>query len=375
MNRRDFMKSTSLAAASVTTAGGLTTAVTAGVLPSPDGTSKAQTLAVMLPWSDDITGPGDLCMRVLRRIEVLSEGRLRFDVTLASDKTAQGASPSGRPISEPLQSGQADLQFGTEHDMVAHHPGFSYIAGLPGQQCLDPVSQLGWLEAGGGNALWADLAHDFGYHPITCGHLGANPPLWAIKPIRKPTDFADLSIYAPGLAANVASGMGAKPRAALSFADAAIAFQAKQIDGIEASGLYYAMQTGLHRTAPFANTASLIPHGSSLCVRIATPVWDALSPVDQALIKSAANEVALNSLTETRMHQDLIARALKEQHGIEFIAPMPETIKTITQVSRAMIAHAAGFDVTSRRLDRSYMAFKSALHPSPPPAFSEQAVS
>lgn len=346
MNRREFITTGSAAAATLT--GGITVAH-AGC--PGEFASEPASLAVAMPWRDQVKGPGDIALRVLRRIEELSDGRIRFDVTHAPPGAAAGRMPGGARA--------FDVVFGTEHDMVREHPAFAYFAGLPGHTALDATALSQWLQVAGGYALWEHLARPFGYQPILCGHLGAGPRIFSRAPIRDAANFKGLAIYAPGLSARVAEGLGALPMTMLDFAEAPGAFADGRVDAIETGSLYQAMQMDLHRHGRFASQLGLVPSGTTMTMRVATRTWDGLAPSDKALVDLAAREVYVATLTETRLHQDVIARALAEQHGTEFAGWTRELEAALTRISDAVVAHAAGHDATSREIDQSYRAFRA----------------
>ncbi|MEO1206776.1 MAG: hypothetical protein AAFV45_10625 [Pseudomonadota bacterium] len=345
MNRREFIKSGSVAAATVSGAAISATEAAATPLPvSAQETSAQIVLKVASPWSDDIAGPGDLCRRVLGRITTLSSGRIQFEHV---------AAPSNADA-------QPDIVFGSEHEHLDRHPAFAYFAGLPGASGLEATAFKGWLETAGGQALWRDLASAFNYVPLACGHLGENPPLWSHEPITTAADLRNRRIAIPGLAASVASGMGARPiTSADNAAEPVELFASGDADIVETGGLYFAMQSNIHKHARTATTNAFSRGGTTLAVRIALNVWEHLKPGDQAVFESAASELFATSVTEARMQQAMIRKALETGHGITFHKLDDATTRAMDEVARAVMAHTASFDDAARRIDASAMAFRS----------------
>lgn len=360
MNRREFLTTGSAAAASLTGGIAAANAHAANTADARDVLSEPRRLSVALPWRDEIKGPGDIALRVLRRLEALSEGRLRFDIRRsAAGDAVPAADRSGEAPVDP-----AEITFGTEHDMVRHHPAFGYFAGLPGRLALDGGTLAHWLDAADGQSLWEELARPFGYRPLLCGHLGAGPRIFSRAPIHDAASIKGLAIYAPGLSARVAEGLGAAPATALDFADAPAAFAAGRIDAIETGALYQAMQMGLHKHGRHASRLTLTPAGSTVCMRVARTAWDGFSAAEQAFFQLAAREIYITTLTETRLHQDVIARALREQHGTTFSDPARDLEAATSRVSDAVVTHAAGHDDLARAIDGSYRAFRTRNMPS-----------
>lgn len=348
MNRREFITTGSAAAAALT---GTMTAANAQAEPGHAPGHDTHRMIVALPWADEIKGPGDIALRVLRRVEDLSEGRFRFTIRHETGFGATGGMAEDDAAPE--------IAFGSEHDMVRRNPAFAYFAGLPGKTALDGTALAHWLDAAGGQSFWDDLARPFGYHPVLCGHLGAGPQIFSHAPIHDVSNFRDLAIYAPGLSGRVADGLGAVSSPMLDFADAPAEFAARRIGAIETGSLYQAMQMGLHRHGRHVSSLSLTPAGSTLCMRMALSTWDRLAAADRALFQLAAREIYVTTLTETRLHHEVIGRALSEQHGTVFGHETRELQAAVARVSDAVVAHAAGHDAASRAIDGSYRAFRA----------------
>ncbi|MEO1280892.1 MAG: hypothetical protein AAFV69_04065 [Pseudomonadota bacterium] len=351
MNRREFIKTGSVAAATVSGA----TVAGAQSMVRPNGNEVALNvgpetsttpdilLRVSAPWADDLTGQGDLSRRVLNRITTLSSGRIQFEI-LAPSHDEQ----------------PTDVAFGSECEQIAAHPAFAYFSEVPGNNGLNASSLKGWLETAGGQALWEDLARAHGYHPLACGHLGANPPLWSVEPISSMTELRDRRIAVSGLSASVAKGMGAVPvttQAAL--AEPGTALATGDADLVDAGGLYFAMQSGVHKSARSVTTTGLSQTGKTITMRIAVSAWDRLNHADQAIFASASSELFTTSATEAHMQQKMIQKALETHHNIMFQPLDASMLTSIEQVSRAVIAHTASFDKTSRRIDASFMSFRA----------------
>ncbi|MEL7049843.1 MAG: hypothetical protein AAFO75_12975, partial [Pseudomonadota bacterium] len=211
------------------------------------------------------------------------------------------------------------------------------------------------------------LAGEFGYHPIAFAHLGPQPPLWSNHEIRDLNDLKGRTISVSGLLASVAEGLGARPvqpinpsaTAASPAAPANRAVAGQTAEIIEAGGLYQAMQADAHRSTRFATNTGLSLTGTTLTLRIAKRVWESLGEAQQAIVTAAASQIYTASVTEARMMEPGIKKALQAHHGISFTDLSPEARRNIEDVSRAVIAHAAGSDHRGRAIDASFMAFRA----------------
>ncbi|MEL7049328.1 MAG: hypothetical protein AAFO75_10280, partial [Pseudomonadota bacterium] len=158
MNRREFIKSGSVAAAAVTAGATVAPPDRASASSETATQSNAIRLRVSSVGNEGFNGIDDLRRRVMDQIITLSAGTIDFDVSPTS--TLEPNTPD-QHLSK-LETGDCDIAFGCEQDHVAKHPAFAYFAGLPGQNGLDANAFQNWLQTAGGQSLWSDLAGEFG---------------------------------------------------------------------------------------------------------------------------------------------------------------------------------------------------------------------
>lgn len=383
MKRREFMTAGGLAA--LTAASGVTANPALAQRPAPRHDAPADaaaagdtlnatgqlglrpgrdvTLRVSLPRGSTITGPADLALRALREIAALSDGAIGFTSTDAAGRL--------------LPDDDADLTFGSEHQMVGRHPGFAYFAGLPGPDALSGAVFQTWLRSAGGQQAWSGLALDWGYQPLAIAHLGADQPLFLADHVEADgiqdivNTLSGRRIAANGLTAHVAAGLGAKlvsndPPFLGSTSPTFLgerAFMTGEADAFEGVGFYQALQLGLPDRAQSALTPALASAGTIMCLRIAGPAWHALSPQQQDLIAAASAAVYDRTLAEAA-NFDAAARTVCRNRFSVAIASAPAAwIDRVARIARATIAHAAGHDMAARRIDEGYWAFAKRVLP------------
>ncbi|MFA5949882.1 MAG: hypothetical protein WC807_06325 [Hyphomicrobium sp.] len=345
MDRREFLVTSGGAAAAAATASAAA-AQERPLGPMAEPTAGSRTLRLSMPWADNGQGFGDSARRLANRISVLSGGRFHVVVT-------------GGYASDRLEE-TSDLVHGSAQDLATHHPAFAYFAGLPGATGLAAADHATWLLAGGGQMLWDDLAKDSGVKPLLAGHTGPNAPLWSARPIASLNDLEGQNIFAPGLGADVARGLGANP-VTVPATNIATALLTGQLAAVEWGGLLASMALGLQRSAPFALQSGIHTHGTALALNVRLAVWEKLSTTDQAILSAAALEEFHTSVAEARAHENIVRTALAQAFGIEFSAVPADIAEALKRVSEATIAHVSGYDARAGRIDQSYMAFRSAI--------------
>jgi TRAP-type mannitol/chloroaromatic compound transport system substrate-binding protein len=339
MDRREFLKSTGAAAAAVTTA----TAVAETALAAPAVAKGLQELRLVLPWADGVAGPADQAHRLCRHIASMSEGRIRV---APSFEVADGLAA--------VRAGDADLYFASAHDSVDAHRGFAYFAGLPGDRGLSPQHLQAWVALGGGQALWDELAGEVGIKPLLAAHTGSRSYLLSTERIDTMSGLAGRKAHVTGLARDVARGLGLEP-VATAPSELAGAMQRGEILAAECGGAIASYALGLHTAAPYWAGTSIHRNGAALSLGIRRPLWDRLSDTDQALLTAAAAAEFQLSLAEEEAHRPMLYPEPRPERTWPLAAELSHAIR---RVADAVVAHAAGADAQTRRINDSYAAFR-----------------
>lgn len=339
MDRREFLITSGGAAAAAVA----TTGPAAGQASSaPESAGVTRTLTLAMPWPDNAKGYANSAHRLARLIEQHSNGRYRIV------NAAPGA------------SSEADLVYAPAYRLSNRHPAVAYFAGLPGTLGLAPEDIRTWLSTAGGQMLWDELSEQLGWKSLLAGHSGNPVPLWSRKPIASISDLQSLKLYAPGLAGTVATGLGADT---VTIADNEVpeAFAKGTLDAVEWGSVVASMAIGIPAHAQYALLGGIAPAGTSLALDIRRSTWNELPVDDQALFTAAAAEEFQNCLAEWRTHNALVKTTLQNSLGVTFVATPTDIIEARNRIAEATVAHIAGSDELSTKIDRSYMAFRNSV--------------
>jgi len=342
MDRREFLKSTAAAAAGVTAA----TAAAETALAAPALSQGRQQLRLAMPWADAVAGPADQAQRLGLRIAQATGGRLSF---VPSFEVTDGLAA--------VRAGEADLYLASAHDHVEAHRGFACFAGLPGDRGLSPQHLQTWISLGGGQALWDELAGDLGIKPLLAAHTGSRSYLVANERIDSMAALAGRKACVGGLARDVARGLGLEP-VNVAPAQLAGALQRGEILAAECGGAIINYALGLHSTAPYWSGTSIQRNGTALSLAVRRDLWDRLTVSDQmALTAAAAAEYQL-SLAEEEAHRHMLFPGPTAEYTWPLAAELSHAIR---RVADAVVAHAAGADAQTRRINDSYAAFRQSV--------------
>jgi TRAP-type mannitol/chloroaromatic compound transport system substrate-binding protein len=328
MDRREFLITTSGAAVAASSAAATVAGAAEQGLEAPAIVPGRTTFELAMPWRDDGRGAGDSARRLARRIEAMTDGRTRIEI-----------------VGEAPASLTSSLRHGTAHDYAAHHPAFAYFAGLPGSHGLSAQDFATWLTVGGGQMLW--------------DHSGAMPPLWSAAPLASLSDITGRKIHALGLAADVTRALGAEP-VSIQPHDVAASVAGGSVDIVEWGGLLASMASGIPAHAKYATGTGFNTYGTAFALHVDLSAWNSLSAGDKAIFEAAASQEFHASCAEARAHEAIARTTLASRLGVAFMAFPLDIAEAISRVSDAMVAHVAGRDAVSQRINQSYMAFKAA---------------
>jgi len=353
MDRREFLRTGGAAAATVTTASAVGSAVAAH--PAPHIGTNLRELRLAMPWAESFAGPADQALRLARDIAERSEGRIRL-VPAFEVADAQAA----------VRDGAADIFFANGHEHTRAHAGFAFFAGLPGTHGLAPEHLRLWIDEGGGEALWDELAAERGFKPLLASHTGSRSYLFASEMIDAMPDLAGRQIVIDGLGRDVARGLGLEPFD-IRPAQVATALAGGKILAAECGGAIASYALGLPRTAAFQAGTSINTTGNAITLGISRTYWEHLTAADQQIFRACAAAEFARSLAEESAHRDL----LQPRAQADRVWPITtELTHTIGRITDAVVAHATGTDQTTRRIGSSYSAFKRLLGSSATPSSS-----
>lgn len=351
MDRREFLRTTGAAAAAAATATAATEAVAQSAVgaesqvAAPAVGKGLKELRLTTAWPDAASGPADQAHRLGQRIAALSEGRYRVVV----------AHGTGGGLAA-VRAGEADLYFASEHDHLDEHRALAYFAGLPGDRGIAPRQLANWLLVGGGQALWDDLAADFGVKAMLAGHTG--PAIFCARArIDTMSDLQGSKVSVPGLGHDVARGVGLVP-VVTSAGDLAGSMMRGDILAAEWGGAITNLALGLRNVAPFAAGTGINRNGSGLSLGISRKLWESLSASDQAMFESAAAAELQLGLAEEEAHRQFLV----PPPNADTVWPIAEELdRAVRRVADAVVAHVAGSDSRAQRINTGYAVFRQAI--------------
>ena len=301
-------------------------------------------------WPKDFPGLGQMANRFASGIEEISEGRIRIKVFAAGELVG------ALECFDAVSTGAADLYHGAEYYWQGKSKAFSFFTAVPMGMLAAEI--MGWIDHGGGQALWDDLSADFNIKPFQAGNTGHQTGGWFKREMNSLEDFKGLKMRIPGLAGEVIRRLGGAA-VRLSGGEIYQALQSGSIDATEWVGPWNDYALGFYREAPHYYAPGFHEPGASLAVGINLDVWNSFTPSEQAMISYACKSANDASLGEYTFENAKALDVLKNDHGITPKFFSDDIMREIGRVSDNVVREFGNSDKRTQKVYESYLAARN----------------
>jgi TRAP-type mannitol/chloroaromatic compound transport system substrate-binding protein len=271
MKRRKFIKGAGVA--------GLVTAAAVSSFPKPAIAQSRVEINMVTTWPRDFPGLGTGAQRLAKRLDTMTEGRIKVNYFAAGERV--GAFDSF----DEVASGNSQAYHAADYYWKGKHPGWAYFTSVPFG--LTYTEMNAWIRFGGGQQLWDELAGKFGIKAVMAGNTGVQMGGWFRKEINSADDLKGLKMRIPGLGGDVMAKLGASP---VSIPGGQIYenLVSGAIDATEWVGPWNDRFMKFYEAAKFYYYPGMHEPGSMLSFGMNASFWSKLSKSDQAIIEAAA---------------------------------------------------------------------------------------
>jgi len=312
-------------------------------------TRKKRRLTMTTTWPKDLPGLGTAAQRVADRIGELSEGQMEVQVY------ATGELVPAFEAFDAVASGNVDMYHGADYYWQSKSKAFNFFTSVP--MGMTSVEAMGWIDFGGGQALWEELSGQYGVIAIQAANTGHQMGGWFRKEINSIDDFRGLKMRIPGMGGDVVRALGGAAEA-LPGNEIYQALQTGRIDATEWVGPWNDYFLGFHREAQYHYGPGFHEPGSVLALGMNRSMWDSLTPTEQTIIKTAAAETNHLSVGEFMYQNGVYLEKLVNEENIQ-LRQFPEDVMTRVQEISADIRSDAGNEGDLER--RIYESYEDAL--------------
>ncbi|PHS36876.1 MAG: ABC transporter substrate-binding protein [Robiginitomaculum sp.] len=318
---------------------------------SPNIGKNRRQFRLVTSWPKDFPGLGIMANRLADFVGTMTEGRIEIKVYAAGELV--GATE----VFDAVSTGAADMYHSAEYYWQGKAKGFSFFTAVP--MGMTATEIVGWVNFGGGRALWDDLSAKFNIKAFHAGNTGHQMGGWFKKEINSLEDFKGLKMRMPGIGGEVIRRLGGAA-VRLSGGEIYQALQSGAIDATEWVGPWNDYAFGFYREAPYYYGPGFHEPGAALSLGVNLDVWNSLSSSDQAIFKAAchaANDLSVGEYT----HENAKAlKILKDNHNISPRVFSEQIWDKIGRISEEVVAEIGNSDKQTRAIYDSYIKARNS---------------
>lgn len=346
MDRRRFLRNSSMASISIAAASGLA--------PSESMADNVIVWKMVTAWPKNFPGLGTGANKLAALIDEMSNGRMRVKVYGAGelvppfevfDTVAKNTAQMGHAVSYYWKGKTESSQF------------FTCIPfGLNAQE------MNAWLYYGGGLELWREVYAPFGVIPAAAGNSGTQMAGWFNKEINSLNDFKGLKIRIPGFAGEVVKRLGGTP-VTIPASEIFTSLKSGVIDAAEWISPYNDLAFGLYKAAKYYYYPGWHEPGPTLECIINKSAFDALPKDLQSIVLNACRVANADLEAEFTAQNSSALVALKEQHKVQVKKIPDEVLKELRKMSNDVVEELAARDKMARKIYDSINKFRAQSVP------------
>ena len=336
MERRDFLKKA-----------GAGTAVAAGTLAAPAIVKARTEIAMVTTWPRDFPGLGTGAQRFAESLSELSDGRLNVTYYASGERV--------KPFDsfDEVASGNAQMYHAADYYWKGKHPGWAYFTAVPFGFVYSEINA--WINWGGGQELWDEIAGEFGLKCLTCGNTGVQMGGWFRKEINSADDLKGLKMRIPGLGGDVMAKLGASP-VSLPGSQIYENLMSGAIDATEWVGPWNDSYMKFYEAAKSYYFPGMHEPASMLSVGMNKSWWDGLSKTDQALIKAAAHQENDRMMSEYNAKNGAALDKLISEQGIQVREFNDDVYDAFGEAAEEVFEEVRAHSDLANRIHESFVA-------------------
>lgn len=343
MRRRDFVKRTSLAAAT----GGLLSACGSGAGDGDGPAIQARPnvmwrLASSFPRSlDTIYGASEVLSETLER---LTDGRFRIR------PYPSGELVPGLQVLDAVQQGTVQMGHSASYYFIGKNPALAFDTCVPFG--LNARQQNAWVRHGGGLDVLRSVFADFNIINFPGGNTGVQMGGWFRREIASVSDLRGLKVRIPGLGGRVMDRLGSTVQV-IAGGEIYQALERGLIDAAEWSGPYDDEKLGFNKVAPYYYYPGWWEPGPMLTFYVNREAWASLPKNYQDAFEAAA-EVANHDMMMKYDAKNPPALSRLIEGGTELRAFSSEIMAAAQRESFALLEEEAVNDPLYARVYASW---------------------
>jgi TRAP-type mannitol/chloroaromatic compound transport system substrate-binding protein len=357
MKRRDFLKKAGLgaAAAAVTTAGvmGCGEKIVETKVDAPAVvTKKTYNWRMVTTWPPKLPVLQDGCERLAKRIEELSDGRIKIEVFAAGELV---------PALESFQSvsdGTVEVGSGASYYWAGKEPATQWFAAVPFG--MNGQGMSAWFHGGDGLKLWEETYAPFNLVPRPGGSTGVQMGGWFNKKINTIDDYKGLKMRIPGLGGKVVAKAGGTV-VLLPGGEIFTSLERGVIDATEWVGPLHDLRMGFYQAAKYYYYPGWHEPGTYLEYFFNKKVYDELPKDLQHIIDAACVETEHWVLSQFEARNGQALQTLINEKKVELIQFPDEVLVELRKLAEEVLAEEAAKTPMATKVNDAFKAFQKIV--------------
>lgn len=341
MSRRKFLKTTAAGAGAAAAAG-------TGLITSAPAIAQGITeLVVVSSWPRDFPGLGLSAQRLVQRISDLSDGKIETKYFAAGERVG------AFDVLDEVAAGNSQAYIAADYYFKGKHPGFAYFTSVPfGMTTLEWNA---WIKFMGGQALWDELAGEFGIKSLACGATGTQMGGWFNKEVDTADDLKGLKMRIPGLGGDVMAKLGAAP-VSLPGGQIYENLVSGSIEATEWVGPYNDYFMKFYEAAKYYYSPGMHEPGGGLAFGMNKDWWSKRTPWEKAVIETACMEEHAAQPEEALANNGAYLQKLVDEHGVELRTFSDEIYDSFGEAAEEVYEETRDHSPLAKKIDDHFQA-------------------
>jgi len=302
-------------------------------------------------WPKNLPGPGTAANLLAERITALSGGRINVRVYGAGELVP------GNGVFDAVAEGTAELYHSVPAYWGSKSIGFLLFGSQPFG--LTAMEQSGWMNHGGGQALYDEMYARFDLKPFLCGNSGPQWFGWFRDEITSLDDLKGLRFRTTGLASEMFTRIGTAV-VAMGGRDMFQALQSGALDAGEFIGPWSDSALGFHQIAKNYYWPGVGEPSSAEECAINMAVYQDLPEDLQQAVRVACQSLYDQVLTEYNTNHARALRELVNNEGVKVHKVPEEILISLGNAAGELMSELREHDdELVQRIVESFLAYRS----------------
>ena len=267
INRRSFIKKASLPVIGAAT-----------LTPFNINAQNTIELNMVTSWPKNFPGIGLGANRLAKRIEAISDNRIKVNVYSAGELVP----PFG--VFDAVSAGSADMYHSADFYWGGISKAYPFFAAVPFGMTAEEINS--WIYLDEGQKLWDELGSQFNIKHFIVGNTGPTLFGWFKNELNSIEDVSKIKIRSPGMGGDLLKTMGATP-VNIPGGEILQSLASGAIDAADWSNPVMDLSFGFYKVTNYCYYPDFKKPTVSISLGLNASVWSSLSPSDQSIISYA----------------------------------------------------------------------------------------